>query len=191
MVRGYGSDVHALIEELALRWVEHVSEAQLRRVQTSGGGGNGRSTRLRRRRFSLFFTTYTFIPRATSSLQAGNDVCRQPTAPVRQVGRLCKCIVPQGGNQVRETGRVKRGRERERGQEVIRGWERGRGRERGQGRERKRGQQREQKQRQERTRERTRERGREWSGGEEGKRRELGYSPHHDLGAEEKMGKRG
>ena len=65
-----GSDVYALIEELAIRWVEHSSETCSNESQHIAEGAE--VARLRWR-FSFCFTAGTFIPHASPSLQTGGS----------------------------------------------------------------------------------------------------------------------
>ena len=72
-----GSDVHALIKELAIRRVQHRSETYSNESQHLAEGTE--VARLRRR-FSFCFTAGTLIPHASPSLQTGGGACEHPTA---------------------------------------------------------------------------------------------------------------
>ena len=78
-----GSDVHALIKELAIRRVQHRSETYSNDSQHLAEGTE--VARLRRR-FSFCFTAGTLIPHASPSLQTGGGVCEHPTAPFARPG---------------------------------------------------------------------------------------------------------
>ena len=78
-----GSDVHALIKELAIRRVQHRSETYSNDSQHLAEGTE--VARLRRR-FSFCFTAGTLIPHASPSLQTGGGACEHPTAPFARPG---------------------------------------------------------------------------------------------------------
>ena len=78
-----GSDVHALIKELAIRRVQHRSETYSNEYQHLAEGTE--VVRLRRR-FSFCFTAGTLIPHASPSLQTGGGACEHPTAPFARPG---------------------------------------------------------------------------------------------------------
>ena len=99
-----GSDVHALIKELAIRRVEHRSDTHSNESQDLAGGTE--VLRLRRR-FSFCFTAGPFIPYASPSLQTGDGVCEHPTAPFLRPG-VCTSVSYRGGNRARGTGRSER-----------------------------------------------------------------------------------
>ena len=71
-----GSDVHALMKDLAIRWVEHRSETHSNESQHLAE--RTEVARLRRR-FS-FVLAGTFIPHASLSLQTEGGACGHPTA---------------------------------------------------------------------------------------------------------------
>ena len=113
-----GSDVHALIKELAIRRVQHNrSETYiLQRVPTSGGRDRSSTSSAA---ILFCFTAGTLIPHASPSLQTGGGACEHPTAPFTRFG-VCTSASYRGGNRVRGTGRS----ERDRGRNWSRGWER-------------------------------------------------------------------
>ena len=76
-----GSDVHALIKELAIRRVEHRSETHSNESQHLAEGTQVASLP---RRFSLYFTAGTLIPHASPSLQTG--VALSSTRQLRSQG---------------------------------------------------------------------------------------------------------
>ena len=76
-----GSDVHALIKELAIRRVQHRSETYSNESQAEGT-----EVERLRRRFSFCFTAGTLIPHASPSLQIGGGACEHPTAPFARIG---------------------------------------------------------------------------------------------------------
>ena len=78
-----GSDVHALIKELAIRRVQHRSETYSNESQYLAEGTE--VARLRRR-FSFCFTAGILIPHASPSLQTGGGACEHPTAPFARPG---------------------------------------------------------------------------------------------------------
>ena len=78
-----GSDVHALIKELAIRRVQHRSETDSNESQHLAEGTE--VARLRRR-FSFYFTAGTPIPHASPSLQVGGGACEHPAAPFARPG---------------------------------------------------------------------------------------------------------
>ena len=110
-----GSDVHALIKELAIRRVQHRSETYSNESQHLAEGTE--VARLRRR-FSFVYSRHSYSARATISADRGWRL-RAPDSPIRKARRLYKRIVP-GGNRVRGAGRSERGR----GRDWSRGWER-------------------------------------------------------------------
>ena len=71
-----GSYVHALIKELAIRWIEHKLEIYSNESQHLSEGTE--VARLQRR-FS-FVLKQALIPHASSSLQTGGGACEHPTA---------------------------------------------------------------------------------------------------------------
>ena len=89
-----GSDVHALIKELAMKRVKHRSETYSNESQHLAEGTE--IARLRRR-FSFCFTAGTLIPHASPSLQTGGDACEHPTAPF---ARLTGSEGQEGANGV-------------------------------------------------------------------------------------------
>ena len=111
-----GSDVHALIKELAIRRVQHRSETYSNESQHLAEGTE--VARLRRR-FSFCFTAGTLIPHASPSLQTGGGACEHSTAPFARPG-VGTSASYRGGNRIRGAGRSKRGR----GRDWSRGWER-------------------------------------------------------------------
>ena len=111
-----GSDVHALIKELAIRRVQHRSETYSNESQHLAKGIEG--ARLRRR-FSFCFTAGILIPHASPSLQTGGGACEHPTAPFARTG-VCTSASYRGCNRIRGAGRSGRGR----GRDWSRGWER-------------------------------------------------------------------
>ena len=113
-----GSNVHALIKELAIRRVEHRSETHSDQSQQLAER-DGSSTSSAVIRFC--FTAGTFIPYVSPSLQTGGSTCEHPTAPFARSG-VCTSAYYRGGNRVRGTGRSERGRGRD--------WDRGRERRR-------------------------------------------------------------
>ena len=96
-----GSDVHALIKELAIRRVEHRSETHSNESQHLAEGTE--VARLRRR-FSSCFTADPLIPHAPPSLQTGGGTCEHPAAPFASSG-VCTSASYRGGGRVRGTGR--------------------------------------------------------------------------------------
>ena len=78
-----GSDVHALIKELAIRRVQHRSETYSNESQYLAEGKE--AARLRRR-FSFCFTAGTPIQHVSPSLQTGGVACEHPTAPFARPG---------------------------------------------------------------------------------------------------------
>ena len=78
-----GSDVHALIKELAIRRVQHRSETYSNESQHLAEGTE--VARLRRR-FSFCFTAGTLIPHTSPSLQTGGGACEHPTATFTRPG---------------------------------------------------------------------------------------------------------
>ena len=111
-----GSDVHALIKELAIRRVQHRLETYSNESQHLAEGTE--VARLRRR-FSFCFTAGTLIPHASPSLQTGGGACEHPTAPFARPG-VGTSASHRGGNRIRGAGRSERGR----GRAWSRGWER-------------------------------------------------------------------
>ena len=111
-----GSDVHALIKELAIRRVQHRSETYSNDSQHLAEGTE--VARLRRR-FSFCFTAGTLIPHASPSLQTGGGACEHPTAPFARPG-VGTSGWYRGDNRIRGAGRSERGR----GRDWTRGWER-------------------------------------------------------------------
>ena len=104
-----GSDVHALIKELAIRRVQHRSEAYSNESQHLAEGTE--VARLRRR-FLFCFTAGTLIPHASPSLQTGGGACEHPTAPFTMPGVGISASY-RGGNRIRGAGRSERGRGRD------------------------------------------------------------------------------
>ena len=88
-----GSNVHALIKELAIRRVQHRSETHSNESQHLAKGTE--VARLQRR-FFLCFTADTFIPHASSSLQTGGGACEHPTASFARPP-VCTCASYRGG----------------------------------------------------------------------------------------------
>ena len=79
-----GSDVHALIKELAIRRVQQRSETYSRSSTSSAA-------------ILFCFTAGTLIPHASPSLQTGGGACEHPMAPfIRKARRRYKRIVPGG-----------------------------------------------------------------------------------------------
>ena len=110
-----GSDVHALIKELAIRRVQNRSETYSNKSQHLAEGTE--VARLRRRfsfvlQQALSFRTRHHLSRQGVALASTTAPCARP--------RVCTSASYRGGNQVRGTGRSERGRGRD--------W--GRGRER-------------------------------------------------------------
>ena len=111
-----GSDVHALIEELAIRRVQQRSETHSSESQHLAEGTE--VARLRRR--------FSFVLQEALSFRTRHHLCRQGVALAS--ARQPRCARPgvctsasyRGGNQVRETGRSERGR----GRDWSRGWKR-------------------------------------------------------------------
>ena len=102
-----GSDVHALIKELAIKRVQHRLETGRDRSSTSSAA------------ILFCFTAGTLIPHASSSLQTGGGACEHPTAPFARRG-VATSASYRGGNRIRGAGRSERGR----GRDWSRGWER-------------------------------------------------------------------
>ena len=102
-----GSDVHALINELAIRRVQHRSETSHKSQHLMEGT---EVARLRRR--------FSFVLQQALSFRTRHHFCRQgvalasPTAPFTRSG-VCTSASYRGGNRVRGTGRGERGRERD------------------------------------------------------------------------------
>ena len=111
-----GSDVHALIKELAIRRVQHRSETYSNESQHLAEGTE--VARLRRRFSFVLQQALSFRTRHHLSLQTGGDACEHPTAPFARPG-VCISASYRGGNRVRGTGRSERGR----GRDWSRGWE--------------------------------------------------------------------
>ena len=111
-----GSDVHALMKELAIRRVQHRSETYSNESQHLAEGTE--VARLRRR-FSFVLQRHSHSARVTISADRGWRL-RAPDGPIRKVRRRYKRIVPGGGNRIRGAGRSERGR----GRDWSRGWER-------------------------------------------------------------------
>ena len=88
-----GSDVHALIKELAIRRVQHRSETYSNESQHLAGGTE--VTRLRRRFSLLFYSRHSHSARVTISADRGWRL-RAPDSPMRKARRLYKRIVPGG-----------------------------------------------------------------------------------------------
>ena len=80
-----GSDVHALIKELAIRRVQHRSVTP-QRVPTSGGRDRSTINSTSSAAILFCFTASTFIPQTSPSLQTGGGVCEHPTAPFARPG---------------------------------------------------------------------------------------------------------
>ena len=77
-----GSDVHALIKELAIRRVQHRLDI-LQRVPTSGRRDRSSTSSAA---ILFCFTAGTFIPHVSPSLQTGGGACEHPTAPFPRPG---------------------------------------------------------------------------------------------------------
>ena len=101
-----GSDVHALIKELAIRRVQHRSETYSNDSQHLAEGTEVA------RRFSFCFTAGTLIPHASPSLQTGGGACEHPTAPFARPG-VGTSAWYRGDNRIRGAGRSERGRGRD------------------------------------------------------------------------------
>ena len=99
------SDVHALIKELAIRRVEHRSEAHSNESQYLEEG-----TEVARLRAAVLFcfTADTSIPHASPSLRTGGGACKHPTAPLLRSGVRTRPSY-RGGNRVRATGKERTG----------------------------------------------------------------------------------
>ena len=108
-----GSDVHALIKELAIRRVQHRSETYSNEYQHLA---EGTEVERRRRRFSFVLQQ---APHASPSLQTGCGACEHPTAPFARPG-VGTSAPYRGGNRIRGAGRSERGQ----GRDWSRGWER-------------------------------------------------------------------
>ena len=91
-----GSDVHALIKELAIRRVRHRSETYSNEFQHLVEG-----TEVARPSAAILFcfTAGTLIPHASPSLQTGGGACEHPTAPFVRPG-VCTSASYRGGNRV-------------------------------------------------------------------------------------------
>ena len=107
-----GSDVHALIKELAIRRVQHRSETHSKEYQHLAPGRERSSTSSAAILFC--FIADIFIPDASPSLQTGGDACEHPTAPFARPS-VCTSASYRGppGNRVQGTRRSERGRGRE------------------------------------------------------------------------------
>ena len=118
-----GSDVHALIEELAIRRAQHRSETYSNESQRLAEG-----TKVARLGGDslLFYSRHSHSACVTISADREWRL-RAPDGPIRKARRRYKRIVP-GGNRIRGAGRSERGQER--------GWSRGWERRRQRGRER-------------------------------------------------------
>ena len=101
-----GSDVHALIKELAIRRVQHRSET----YSNDTSGGRDRSSTSSAAIF-FCFTAGTLIPHASPSLQTGGGACEHPTAPFARPG-VGTSAWYRGDNRIR-AGRSERGRGRD------------------------------------------------------------------------------
>ena len=112
------SEGHALIKELAIRWVENRSETYSNRSSTSSAA------------VIFYLTASSCIPHASPSLQRGGGTYEHPTAPFTRP-RVCTRTSYQGGNRVRGPERSKRDRGRDRRQGQQRRRERNRAREHG------------------------------------------------------------
>ena len=110
-----GSDVHALIKELAIRRVENRSETHSNESQHLAEGTE--VTRLRRRFSFVLQQALSFRTRPPSP-QTGGGTCEHPNAPFARSG-VCTSASYRGSNGVRETERSERGR----GRDVSRGRE--------------------------------------------------------------------
>ena len=99
-----GSDVHALIKELAIRRVQHRSETYSNESQHLAEGTE--VARLRRR-ISLFYSRHSHSARVTISADRGWRL-RAPDGTIRKVRRRYKRIVP--GVQPDPRGRKERTR---------------------------------------------------------------------------------
>ena len=114
-----GSDVRALIKELAIRRAQHRSQTYSNESQHLAEGTE--VARLRRR-VSIVLELYSWhshSARVTISADKGWHL-REPDGPIRKARRRYKHIVPGGGNRIQGAGR----RERGRGRDWSRGWER-------------------------------------------------------------------
>ena len=102
-----GSDVHALIKELAIRWGGHRLEKRSNEPQHLAQ--ETEVARLRRR--------FSFVLQQAllSSLQTGDSASGHPAAPFTRSG-ACTRPSYRGGNRVQGTGRSEPGRGRDRSQ---------------------------------------------------------------------------
>ena len=111
-----GSDVHALIKELAIRRVQHGSETHSNECQHLAEGTD--VARLRRR--------FSFVLHQTLSFRTRHHLCRQGVAlastrqPRSQGPASVQTHRTGGGNRARGSGRSERGR----GRDLSRGQER-------------------------------------------------------------------
>ena len=111
-----GSDVHALIKELAIRRVQHMSETYSNESQHLAEGTE--VARLRRR--------FSFVLQQALSSRTRHHLCKQGVAlastrrPHSQGTASVQAHRTGGGNRIRGAGRSERGR----GRDWSRGWER-------------------------------------------------------------------
>ena len=103
-----GSDVHALIKELAIGRVQHRSETYSNESEHLAEGTE--VARLRRR--------FSFVFQQALSFRTRHHLCRQgvalPSTPTALFARpgVCTSAPYRGGNRIRGAGRNERGRER-------------------------------------------------------------------------------